>query len=329
MALMVLASASAHADVDWRLSIKIVADTNGNIPNSTIARMNAEVTEANRVLSKHGRGIGFDLVEVLTLRGAPQWYNADPHDGNTRQAIQNAARQNPETYFYRPNMVNVYVVGDLSGTCAFPPNDDVILMGRLPYKTLLLHECGHFFNLFHTHEGQTTTYLDGETCTDGCNSCPVITPGERDGTAETAPDHTCFDSKDDIAQNLFGVPFARLDTTRQGPINNTWANVMSYHGGVDPLNTLTPDQLDRMTGESNTRRRNVASGTTWFVANDGHDSNSGLNSDSRLFTVGKALQLSRPRDVVLLRSGTFTAPEIMNKPVSIYASRGAVEIIAP
>ena len=328
MALMAIVPWCARADVDWRLSIKIVTDARGDIPRSTIPRINAEVVEANRVLSQYRRGIGFDLVEVLVVSRLSDWYNADPRDGATRDALQAIIRQDPANHFYRSNAINVYVLGELSGTCAFPPDDDIILMGRQPYKTLLLHECGHFFNLFHTHEGQANLLADNSPCNLGCD-CPRLRPGERDGTAETSPDHTCFNSKDDIARNLFGVPFASLDTERQRPINNTWSNIMSYHGGVDPLNTLTPDQLDRMIGESNTRRRNVATGTTWFVANNGHDSNSGLSNDSLLLTVGKALQLSQPRDIVLLRSGTFMAPEIMNKPASIYASRGAVQIVAP
>ncbi|MCI0747393.1 MAG: hypothetical protein L0Y58_18460 [Verrucomicrobia subdivision 3 bacterium] len=329
LSLVLGSTASLRADVDWRLSIKIVTDARGDIPNGTIPRMNAEVVEANRILGQYRRGIGFDLTEVLVISRLSNWFNADPRDGATRSALQAIIRQDPANHFYRSNAINIYVLGSSSGTCAFPPDDDIILMGRVPYKTLLLHECGHFFNLFHTHEGEANRYTDGSTCNEGCGTCPRLVPGERDGTAETAPDHTCFNSRDDFAQNLFGVPFASLDAARQGPINNSWFNIMSYHGGEATLNTLTPDQLDRMTGESNTRRRNVATGNTWFVANDGHDSNGGHTIDSRLLTVGRALQLSRPRDIVLLRSGAYAAPEIMNKPVSIYASRGAVEIIAP
>lgn len=326
--LVALLPLAASADVDWRLSIKIVTDAQGDIPNSTVARMNAEVAEANRILGLSRRGIGFDLMEVLVVRRLSDWYDADPHDEATRLAIQNIVRQDPDNHFYRSNAVNIYVLGNFSGTCAFPPNDDIILMGRLPYKTLLLHETGHFFNLFHTHEGQRRLFADGSPCDLDCE-CPRLLPGESDGTAETSPDHTCFNSKDDIARSLFGVPFANLDPERQGPINNTWANVMSYHGSITTLDTLTPDQLDRMTAESNTRRRNVASGTTWFVANDGHDSNGGLTYDSRLLTVGRALQRSKPRDIVLLRSGTYAAPENMNKTVNLYATRGPVNIVAP
>lgn len=320
---------SLRADVDMRLSIKIVADAAGNIPSSTRTRMLNEATLANRILAKTQRGYGFDLYEVVTLQGVSQWYDSDPHDSATREAIQQAARNNPDLYVYRPDSINVYVVGNFSGTCAFPPDGDVILIGRFPDPTLLLHECGHFFNLIHTHEGQRSFAADGTTpCNTGCD-CPVLRPGEQDGTAETAPDHRCFSSKDAISMNLHGVPFANLDALRQGPINNSWANIMSYHGGSTELNVLTPDQLDRMTDAANSPRRNKVSGSTWYVAPNGNDSNTGLASNQRFRTLNRALIFGIDRDIVLLSAGTYPVTSTLTKPRTLCATRGEVHLNKP
>ncbi len=319
---------AVRAEVDWRLSIKVVADAAGNIPASTLPRLNAEVARANRLLAKHRRGFGFDLIEIATIGGVSQWYDADPRLVATRDAIQSAARRDPALYLYRTDAINVYVVGDFSGTCSFPnTGNDVITMGRIPYDTLLLHESGHYFNLLHTHEGQASRNNDNSPC-DGC-ACAVRVPGEEDQTDETAPDHSCFSSLDAIAQGAFSLLFAQLDDLRQARVRNTFKNIMSYHGGDTALNILTPDQMDRMTDASNGSRRAVATGRAWYVASDGIDSNTGLSSNRRLRTLNRGLSLAAAGDVVLLKAGAYSGPVTINQPVTLCATRGDVDLVAP
>lgn len=319
---------AVRADVDWRLSIKVVTDAAGNIPASTLPRLNAEVARANRLLAKYRRGFGFDLIEIAPVGGISQWYDADPRLVATRDAIQSAARRDPALYLYRTDAINVYVVGDFSGTCSFPnTGNDVITIGRIPYDTLLLHECGHYFNLVHTHEGEVSRNNDNTPCS-GC-TCAVRVPGEEDHTDETAPDHSCFGSLDAIARGAFSLPYAELEGLRQVQVRNTFQNIMSYHGGDTTLNILTPDQMDRMTDASNSSRRAVATGRAWYVASDGSDSNPGLSSDRRLRTLNRGLGLAAARDVVVLKSGVYSGPVTINQPVTLCATRGDVDLVAP
>ncbi len=328
LCLLSLAGEDLHAEVDWRLSIKVVADAAGNIPASTLPRLNAEVARANRLLATYRRGFGFDLIEIATIGGVSQWYDADPRSVATRDAIQSAARRDPALYLYRTDAINVYVVGDFSGTCSFPnTGNDVITIGRIPYDTLLLHECGHYFNLLHTHEGQVSRHSDNSPC-DGC-TCAVRVPGEQDHTDETAPDHNCFGSLDAIARGAFSLPFAELEGSRQRQVRNTFQNIMSYHGGDTTLSILTADQMDRMTDAVNGSRRAVATGRVWYVAADGSDANPGLASNRRLRTLDRGLGLAAARDVVLLKAGVYSGPVTINQPVTLCATRGDVDLVAP
>jgi len=157
---------NASAQLEWRLSIKLVADTNNSPPPNAFINLSNEVLTANQLLATYGRGYRFQLTEILTLTGLSQWYNIQARNNSNKLALQAAARANPPLYAYRTNAINVYVVNGSSGICSFASNgDDIILVGANVYRTILIHECGHYFNLFHTHQGEQSLDSTGSACT--------------------------------------------------------------------------------------------------------------------------------------------------------------------
>lgn len=318
----------ARAEINWRLSIKLIADDNGQIPTNWIPRLQADLAHANRILGRSGRGYRVEVTELLTLTGVPQWHFTRVHPVDAAE-LHTAARAQPALYGLRTNAINLYVVqnrcqiycesGDGAG--------EILLTSADNDSVSPLHLLGHYFNLRDTHEGQRFLNDNGNECglLDLCG-CARQLPGDADGTDETAPDNQCYPDLDTIARAAFDLPFADLDPARQRRVENTRYNVMSYHTAAD---RLTADQLDFMTNDSNGRRRAVASGNTWYVATNGSDSNSGRNSNSRLKTVTKALSVASGDDVILLRGGTYTVPEFLNQPVTIGATRGEVDLVVP
>lgn len=317
----------ARADVDWRVSIKLIADAEGNPPPRALENLTDRFTEANRILTRLGRGYGFDVVEVITITNLPGWHHASVTPEN-RSILQGAIRANPAFYAYRSDAINIYVTSASDfGICSFPfnPSDDILLMSHTPDTATLLQELGHYFNLRDTFHGEDFRYNSGTDCSppDPCD-CAIQDPGEEDGALDTAPDNHCFVTTNVLAYAVYGNVFTNLTAGLQERVLNTFFNIMSCRPIRD---RLTDDQLDRMTSDSNTRRRNVATGLTWFVATDGSDANSGKASYSRFQTVTKAFAVAHPRDMVLLRAGTYTAPQTINQPITIRASRGNVKLV--
>ena len=77
-----------------------------------------------------------------------------------------------------PNVINIYFVNDPDGACGwarFPwdlPNDYIVIANECAdNKSTLVHELGHYFSLYHTHE----TVFGAENVTrnnaDGCYDC--------------------------------------------------------------------------------------------------------------------------------------------------------------
>lgn len=321
------AAIEARAEITWRLSIKLIADEEGQIPASWVRRLQADVTHANRVLARSARGYRLEITELLTLTGVSQWHATKVDSANAAD-LHNAARAQPALYGLRTNAINVYVVYNRCGFYCHHADGagEVLLTGAGDDSVPLLHLCGHYFNLEDTHLGQRFLYDNGGECglLDPCG-CARQLPGDGDGTDQTAPDNQCYPDSDTIARAAFNLPFAELDPGRQLRVENTRYNVMSYH---DQADRLTADQLDIMTNDSNNRRRAVASGNTWFVATNGSDSNSGRNSNNRFKTATKALSVAVGGDVILLRGGTYTVPAFINQPLTISATRGEVDLFA-
>lgn len=327
---LVLLAPLAHAQLQWRISVKLIADANGIPATNAFNNISNELALANQLLDDHGRGYRFAVTEILTLTGVSQWYNVQARNNSNKLALQVMARANPGAYAWRSNTINLYVANSFSGVCSFPDDgDELVLIGADAYRTLVLHECGHFFNLIHTHQNELYQNAVGATCTNGC-ACARLIPGEADVVTDTAPDHTCFGSEDAVALGAYTNSYANLNATQQWLTRNTWLNIMSYHD-QSVLSVLTPDQLDRATDAANGSRNFVTTGRTRFVATWGNDAegNPGTASNARLRNVSTAVARANSGDIVLIAGGIFNEPQSITNAVTLRATRGNVTIGQP
>jgi len=330
LAALALVAPLAQAQLQWRISVKLIADGAGNPPPNAFNNISNEIVLANQLLDNHGRGYSFVMTEILPLTGVSQWYNIQARNDSNKLALQATARANPATYAWRNNAINLYVANSFSGVCSFPDSgDELILVGANAYRTLVLHECGHYFNLIHTHENEQFLNPDNSACTNAC-ACAQLIPGDSDGVNDTAPDHECSNSEDAVALAAYGNFYTNLNANQQWLTRNTWQNIMSYHD-QNVLSILTSDQLDRATDTANGLRIKVATGQTRFVAAWGDDANNnpGTSSASRLRNVNTAVTRANAGDIVLIAGGAYNQSQPINKAVTIRATRGDVTLFAP
>ena len=330
LAVLLVLALPAQAQLQWRISVKLIADASGNPAPKAFNNISNELVLANQLLDSYGSGYSFDITEILTLTGVSQWYNIQARNNSNKLALQAVARANPGLYAWRNNTINLYVVNSTSGVCSFSGDgDELVLVGANAYRTLVLHECGHCFNLLHTHQNEQFLNADNSACTNTC-ACARLIPGEADGVGDTAPDHECFNSQDAVAVGAYGNFYTNLNATQQFLARNTWQNIMSYHD-QNVLNILTDDQLDRSTDSANGPRLIATTGWTRFVATWGNDGggNPGTASGSRLRNVSTGVARASNGDIVLIAGGNYNEPQTISKPVTLRATRGEATIGAP
>ena len=320
----IFGAGSASADIQIRISVKFILGPMGEMPsggNGTFDEFDDitnQVDAANTVLRASGRGYQFQIFEVTTIDGdASEFFDLPRED---KEELETAAQEDPETFKWRSNAINMYVNNvDGSAICSFPTDDDVILFGQSSRSTSLFHESGHYFNLRHTHQGQ-------ESCED-C-ACGSPTPGNSDLVDDTLPDHSCWEEADDIAQGNFSQDYDELSTSQQMQVDAVLFNMMSYH---DTRDWLTSDQLDRWTDAANGSRSHVASGSTFFI-----DQNNScqvplgnstcqdiliLEFGGPFPTVEDGVNAADVGDIVLIRGGTYEEGLVIDSPVELRASR--------
>ena len=321
------------AQLQWRVSVKVILDASGNRPTSgnvyTDSQIRGEIDTANAILDKYGRGYDYVLTEIVNLNGVSQWYSVDSRDGKNKANLESAALNDPGTYAYRNNAINVYINGSgNTSVCSFPGGGNIILTGQGAFLPTIAHESGHYFDLHHTQDGESAG------CTTCDNTCAPSGDGCNDLVCDTLPDTSCW-NQDQIAQYSYGTTYASLNAGQQSRVDDVYHNLMSYH---DPnnRNRLTPDQLDRMTDTSNGGRNNVATGFTRFVDLNCTTFPGFANGSSScsLFggpyhTVGDGINHANPGDIVMLRPGNYNEPMTISKPVTLRATRGNATIGAP
>ncbi len=324
-------SLQAHAQLQWRVSVKVILDSNGNRPTSgnvyTDQQIQGEIDTANAILDKYGRGYDYVLTEIVNLNGVSQWYSVDSREGTNKANLEAAALNNKAAYAYRDDAINVYINGNgNTSVCSFPGGGNIILTGQGAFLPTIAHESGHYFNLYHTQQGES----DG--CTNCNNTCGPSGDSCNDAVCDTLPDTSCW-SQDQIAQYSYGTTYANLNAGQQSRVDDVYHNLMSYH---DPnnRNRLTPDQLDRITDTSNGPRNNVATGHTRFVDRNCNASfPDGSSSCSIYFgpyqTVGDGLKNAIPGDIVLIRPGHYNEPMTISMRVTLRATRGNATIGVP
>jgi len=312
--LTLLLSAPASAQIEWRVSIKLILDAGGNLPAmgslNTIAAVQAEVDFCNGVLDNTGRGYRLDA-QIITLAGQAAWSNVAC---TSTAGIEAAALANPAGFAWRTDAINVYVSHNntCAGSCSFPGSGEAIILGQGAAPGVLLHEIGHYMDLCHT-QGCT---CGNSTCAGGPPVQCVNTPGD-DLIADTADDLPCW-TRNQIANFNFGSNYASLPPNLQELVDNSFLNLMSYHGLANAAGTgvypgggtrLTEDQMDRMGDTSNGRRAHVATGRTIFVdASFGFPPVSNGSSVRPYVDLDSALAVASDGDIILIRAGAYARP---------------------
>ncbi len=333
---LLLASCAAHAQIEWRISVKFILGPSGQRPSANAgygassvfltndAAVIANIAQSNEWLDRNCRGYRFRLTEIQNVSGWSGFFNVSARDGGNKSALEAVATSNATTrtqFHWRDNAINVYINNSSSGYCSFPGDGSVIFAGATAYDALIIHEVGHFFSLAHTHNTEQFRNANGTPCSDGCGCAQKI--GGDDGIADTLLDNECWDRVALEAGNPGASEFQ---------LDNTFLNIMSYHLPQDRFTTL---QLDRIADTSNNARFNVASGRTRFVDRNCFTLFPSGGSECSVFsgphsTVGGGVAAATAgSDIVLIRSGTYIEPGTINKAVTLRATRGSVTIGNP
>lgn len=329
MAMLVLSMATAMADIQVRLSVKFIKNSDGSRPTggiATTAGFDAEVLRGNNLLDGTGRGYRLTVVEYIDIQPpapngqlASYWYTLPAR--SNRQTFETAALADQATWRWNPNAINIYVNNSASGQCSFVGTGGSISLGGSVGAGTVLHECGHIFNLKHTHAGD---YSSNTNPTNGVFTTSDLQDG--DGLVETVNDNPNISNHDQLSQALFGVNYGTATGSQQAVVDSAYENVMSYHNE----NVLFPVQMDILTMNANGPRLGFCTGSTWFVAIGGSDGNSGDNVGSPFATISRAaLSVGTPNDIIMFRNGgTFSAPAnyTINFPCTLRATGGSATV---
>ena len=348
--IFVLAAAVALAlpcggqTVNINVSYKVVTNSSGVRPTGVNdVDIRAAFDLANQYAATFYRGFRYNLVEIVNTsdngqpNGPSQYFNVDITTNNI-QAFNNAALADPR-YQFRTNAVNLYVTTSPAGggLCSFPGDPyQVVWINSCTEWWVLAHEIGHYYSLFHTHQGESFLYNDNTACpTDPINvsvcTCPQRFPGNDDLVPDTIPDNECW-NRDQAAIGNYGVAYTSLTTAQKKLVDDIYFNLMSYHIG-DPVgvgsrdnfqNRFTELQLDRLTDAANGPRAATMSGKTRFVSTTGNDASSGLVSTAPKRTVAAVVTSSAASDLVLLRAGSYNELITINRPVTLRVARDTV-----
>ena len=320
---MVCSLFQVQAQIEVRLSIKVILDANGMRPAggvlSTDDGIRNGVANANKVMASFGRGYQYRITEITNLPGHANLLDLTCQDAS--DFIDAGVQINPASYAWSNNAVNVYInKGTDAESCAY--NSLLVLKYT---SSAFLHEGGHHLGLAHTHGP-------------GCKDCDTCTSLMSDDIGDTLPDRACW-TQDDVAFYSYGRTYAQLtNATQRLMVSNTFNNVMAYHrdeGGSESV--LTPDQWDRIADFTRTNRMNIMNGKTLFVDNTtpacaaraGFSECFGANAGGPFLTVTQGITRASAGDIVLIRPGHYNEPMTISKAVTLRATRGDALVGTP
>ena len=313
----------ALAQLEWRVSVKIVLQANGNRPPGGILitdiGIQTNINAANDFIRKFSRGYQYRLTEIVDLPGHSGLLDMDCEAAS--DSIIAGVQNNPASYLWRNNAVNVYITraSDTEG-CAF--NGLLVLNFNTDHK-VIVHESGHHLGLNHTQGFRCGRCDDPTPSGFPAGTCSTI-PG-NDGINDTLPDLACW-FRNDIATNWFNRTYVNLTPSEKIRVDNTTSNIMCYRPSMRTL--FTSDQLDHIADISNTTRNNIATGNTWFVDRDNtctaRNGSSGCTNGTQgpFQTVTTGVNTAAAGDIVLMRPGNYNEPMTITKAITLRATRG-------
>ncbi|MCB9858083.1 MAG: Ig-like domain-containing protein [Phycisphaerales bacterium] len=186
-------AASPSVSKRVRVSVKIMNDAQGRRPADgyyhTDEQILAVFDDCNATLSAMNADWRLELVEILDVRGASEWFG--PFDCDLKREFEAYARTYASRYYYRTNAINFYVISELSGCggyCSIPSSGDEIIIinnriGILNWSLGWLHEIGHYFGLQHTYQCPNRPCESFHNQCTGAGSemrdCPDVCPDSR------------------------------------------------------------------------------------------------------------------------------------------------------
>ena len=307
------------AEVEWHVSVKFIQAMDGSLPTIDQAELETQLAFANRAMVV--RGFRFVIDEWQSIGGPSQPTVASWFDSCDQVGLEVQAELNPSLFLFRTDAINVYVndsVCSFTAICAWPNTglEVVLYTSGGDNDNLLLHECGHYFGLCHTHGCPCSGCDAGGTGL--CNDIPVT-----DLIADTLPDLPCWDL-DQIAQWSFANDYIDITPQERQQVDDVFWNVMSYHNG-DTADRLSEDQLDVMTDFSNTVRHPVVVGYEVFVDSTFGGISTGA-STSPWHTIQEGWNVTGPQDNLVVRGGEYDELLVLTERRLLIASRGTVVI---
>ncbi len=367
-ALLLAATASAGTTIGIRVSVKVILDPlTGQRPLTaqgtpiTDSEIESMFTMANDTLfTTYQRGYRFVLTGPPQNIGSPcaicpvgnpsRWFAETFPEANAEGLLHDfeVLALNNATFGWDPTAVNVFINSGKGngGISSFPfrssgsnAHHHVVFWGGTLVDdgfatafpaAIAHHEIGHYFNLFHTHDGQpacvdTLSYL--------CSACEGA-PVAADSVLDTIEDRSCSLTcpgcisgwhTDELALHTYGVPFNQLGPAEAQVVLDTYENNMSYHNHVKPYGRavnyrMTEGQLDRWADNANNVRHDVVTGRTRFATSCPSCGGNG-SSASPFGTVFAAHAAANPGDILLLRPGNYAETLLLTKPVTLRVPR--------
>lgn len=162
---------NSRATLEIQIKIHIVRKSNGSGGLDTSAVHN----EFANYVNPYFNSMGWEFVECTEVDyiDIDEYYSLDSYsEGNAMSAAYNV-----------PNVVNIYYVNHANGACGwtnFPwrlPKDYIVIANTCAgNKSTTVHEIGHYFGLYHTHE---TSFGDENVTRNPSSTCyNCITEGD-------------------------------------------------------------------------------------------------------------------------------------------------------